>query len=248
MKQLNLDDFGLEAFTPERINPLMAWHRGKKLDPRKYRERFNLRRGYGEKEPYVWLERLADWRRMERIHSRCYTDYVKASDEYWAYLKVLWNLTKKQCGKRVEGYYLQTLKPGKKTSKYMDHIHMSGYEKTLSKGSRDRKEAKPTDASTAWIWLGTPEEEEANRLDRRADQLRARSSLAEVAFMEAVRIRLASWWREEAKKAGGNEYVYSRRKVFTAIENDGRSYGWISGMGGPGEMVWSPHEPPTFFK
>lgn len=245
MKTLNLDDYGLEHFTPENLNALMTWHRGKKIDPRKYRARFNLRRGsYGDKEPFIWTERLADWRRLERLYHRTQEAYWKAQGEYWDYLKKLYTLTQKQCGKKVEGYYLQQLNRLGKAGPYLDLVTKGRHDEGISKSSRARSESKAWDASIVWIWLGTPEEKEANRLDRRAEQLRRRFNLAEAAFTESVRIRLASWWKKEA--ADNEDYRY--RKVFTAIENEGRSYGWISGMGGQGDLVWSPDEPPIFFK
>jgi hypothetical protein len=85
---------------------------------------------------------------------------------------------------------------------------------------------------------------------RRNDVCQKRFQMAQSAFMEAAKIRLAGWWKHQAEERGESQwgYRYSQRKVFTAIDNDGRSYGWISGMGGQGELVWSPDEPPIFFK
>lgn len=252
MKQLNLDDYGLEAFTAEALQPLMSWQRGRKVDPRKYKHRFNLRRGYGEKEPFIWTERLADWRHLETLHHRCQSDQATSSSAYWDYLKVLWKRTQAECGKKVQGYYLQQLRPGKRSTSYLLEVHRNrDYGKdSIATTHRQKKEAKAGDASFAWIWLGTPEEKRANLLEARAQTCSTRSQLAQTAFQEAVKIRLASWLRQDAKASGLSEYDYEfrGRKVFTAIENEGRSYGWISGMGGPGELVWSPHHPPTFFK
>jgi len=248
MKQLNLDDFGLEAFTPERLAPLMGWYRGKKHDPRKYKQRFNLQRGYNEKTPFVWLERLQDWRRLERVYNKVSTDLKMSDDAHWSHLKELWKLTKKQCGKRVEGFYLQELRPGKKTSTHVQYIHVDRNYNSLTMSHRTRSETTPNDASVAWIWLGTPEEEELARLHRRVKSCRARLGIAHAAFQEAVRIRLASWWKFEMEKSGDNYRLYSHRRVFTAIENEGRNYGWLSGIGGQAEEVYTPHDPPVFFK
>lgn len=253
MKTLNLDDFGGEYFTPERLQPLMSWHRGKTVDPRRYRQRFNLRHGYNEKDPYMWTERLADWRRMERIYHRTLQDLHVASEAQWEFYNTLWAATKKCCGpqaKKLDGFLLQDLKPGKRTSSYLRYIHKCNYagKDSLASTHKDKKELKGQDPTVYWGWLGTPEEEEASRLDRRAEQVRMRHSLATVAFNESVKIRLATWWKHQAEARGDSEWAYRQRKVFTAIENDGRSYGWISSCGGPGELVWSPEEPPTFFK
>ncbi len=251
MKTLNLDDYGLEAFTAERLNPLMSWIRGKKVDPRRYKPKFNLFRGYGDNDPYIWTERLEDWRHLERLHHRTKTDYYGASEAYWKFLKGLWDETRKQCGKKVQGYYLQRLTPGKKTTSYLTEVHQYNGRDAISTTHKSKKEAKAGDASIAWIWLGTPEEVEANRLERRQESTRKRAGLAESAFNEAVKIRLAAWHRMEATNNGKSEYDYDYwrgRKIFTAIENDGRSYGWLSGMGGQGDLVYDPHCPPTFFK
>lgn len=259
MKQLNLDDYGLDHFTAERLNPLMGWYKGKKIDERRYRSRFNLRGGYNDKDPYIWTERLADWRRMERIYFRTKQDYNEASKAYWGYLKELWEQTKKIAGKaaskNLQGYILQELphpsKRKKRLSSYLLDVHRArGGEEGLSTTHRARKEFKGNDASYYWGWLGTDEEERASELHRRNDTCMRRFGLAQMAFNESVRIRLAAWWKHQAEERGDSqwEYYYSHRKVFTAIENDGRTYGWISGMGGQGDLVWSPDEPPTFFK
>ena len=263
MKQLNLDDYGNGSFAEEELTQLISWHRGKKINPKRYRRKFNLWGGYSEKAPFVWVERLKDWRRMERLYHRTQLAYSASSQAYWDYLRDLWKQTKKMAGpaaKNLQGYLLQELPaPGrkKKVSSYLLDVHRcrdsygDGKDKDpIATTHRDRKEFKGNDASYYWGWLGTAEEERASELRRRNDACQKRFQMAQSAFMEAVKIRLAAWWKHQAEERGESQwgYRYSSRKVFTAIENDGRSYGWISGMGGQGELVWSPDEPPIFFK
>jgi hypothetical protein len=257
MKQLNLDDFGLDVFSPERCRLLISWYevsgKKRKTIERKYRKRFNLCRGSSDEDPYVWLERLADWRRMERLYHRTQKDYNASFKAYWDYLRTLWQKTRKQmdaCAKNLQGILLQELPASgtkKKKSNYFLVIQPDGHDaEEISIAYRDCKDLKSHDASFYWGYLGSEEEEIASVLRRRNDSCMKRFHLAQAAFVEAVRIRLAAWWKHQPEESGDKSY--SHRKVFTVIENDGRSYGWVSGIGGPGELIWSPDEPPIFFK
>jgi len=263
MKQLNLDDYGNGRFAEEELTQLISWYKGKKINPKRYRQRFNLFGGYGEKSPYVFVERLRDWRRWERLYHKTGKAYSASSKAYWDYLRGLWKKTKKEMGapgKNLQGVLLQELPAPnqgkkKKVSPYLLVIEQcrSGYDNSpdaISTTHRDRKELRGEDARFYWGFMGSEEEEIASALRRRNDVCQKRFQMAQSAFHEAVKIRLAGWWKHQAEEAGESQwgYRYSQRKVFTAIENDGRSYGWVSGMGGQGDLVWSPDEPPIFFK
>lgn len=275
MKQLNLDDYGNGRFAEDELNRLVVWRlktRGKKKisekEARKYRQKFELfgyPGGFGRDDrPFVWVERLADWRRMERLYHKTGKAYNESSKAYWDYLRKLFTDITEAVGakaaKNFQGYLLQELPaPGgkKKVSPYLLDVHRcrdsySGDKDPIATTHRDRKEFKDkgNDASYYWGYLGSEEEEIASALRRRNDVCLKRFHMAQAAFQESVKIRLTAWWKHQAEESGDNQrgYKYSHRKVFTAIENDGRSYGWISGMGGQGDLVWSPDEPPIFFK
>jgi hypothetical protein len=257
MKNLNLDDYGDGRFSEKELTELVSWYKGRKVNPLRYRQKFNLHGGYGEKSPFVWVIRLKDWRRMERLAHRTLQDYDAACKALWGFYKQLWTNTKKEMGKpskNLQGVLLQQLPPPgskKKVSSYMTVIMNSRHgDEGISTTTRARKELRGDDASFYWGYLGTAEEERACELQRRNEVCMKRYHMAKAGFEEAVKIRLAAWWRHQAEERGDsqNGYSYGHRKVFTAVENDGRSYGWISGIGGPIELVWSPQEPPTFFK
>lgn len=273
MKTLNLDDYGQSRFSEAELSQIVGWTlrangRKKKIsekEARKYRQKFELFGYNRDDRPFVWVARLADWRRMERLFHKTGKAYSVSSQAYWDYLRSLFtNITEavgEKAAKNFQGFLLQELPaPGskKKVSTYLLDVHRSrdsyydSSENAIATTHRDRKEFKDkgNDASYYWGYLSSEEEERASELRRRNDVCMKRFQMAKAAFLEAVKIRLAAWWKHHAEESGDAQwsYKYSHRKVFTAIENDGRSYGWLSGMGGQGDLVWSPDEPPIFFK
>lgn len=258
-ERLNLDDFGGDRFDPKVVNALY----GKKL----VRRRFDLERHNYSREDsrpaFVWQDRMGDWRRLERLYHKLEVRDRLACNEYWKYATELWKRTVKICGKRVQSFYIQILDPpkseppkkGKKAEKpepaplYEVRKNDRSYERksliTMSTTSRtDAGKVDPQDARHVWIWLGSPEELEFNRLRRRSDQIRRYKHLTQTAFNEAVSSRIADW----RKRAHGTDDVYYyERQNFVAIENEGRSYGFIVGGRGGFVPVWAPPEKPPLF-
>jgi hypothetical protein len=257
MNRINLDDFGNDRFAKDELEQLMSWYGKRKVNPKKYRAKFNLGYGYRDDTPFVFLTRLADWRRMERVYNKTQQLYHAALTAKWDYMKFLWDQVKQEVPegfKNMQGMLLQELeapsKRKKKVSPYLLVVEKSRYggKESLSTTHKERKEFKDgQDARMYWGWLGTKEEERFNELRRWEETRRRQHGFAQNAFREAVKIRLAAWWKHRCDELGHAEWEYSQRKVFVAVENEGRSYGWVTGMGGPSELVWSPEEPPTFF-
>lgn len=256
----NLDSYGVERLEDAAWRP--GWCELTQTVKERCRNRFyplSPHRLPRDKEPtpFVYIDRLIDWRRMERVYNRTMQDYSKAWSTYWEFATELFRQTVKVCGRKVEAYYIQDVnKPphkGKKTKEY-DLLKISrdrdrDYTKKLricESSFMERDEANPHDASVAWIWLGTAEELEFNRLRKRADQCRRRNDVAARCFNEAIVYRLADW----RKKKLGDESGWSHidRKLFVAIETSGRSYGFLVGCNGFAEPVWSPPEKPLLLR
>lgn len=244
--RLNLDDYGAERFDPAKIN----FKHGNKT----YRAKFEpYRGGYGadDRAIYIWQDRLHDWRRLERLCFKTRMLATRASEKEWTFITDLWKRTRKICGPRVESYYLQLLpaKPKKKEKIYLtrverdrDHYNGRKIRVHMSSCSSDEK-PDPLDARKVWIWLGTDEELQFNVLRRRAEQLRKYRELATAAFEEAVRARISTWY---ANNFSDEEKYKWRRSVFTVIENEGRSYGYVV-QAGQCQPVWAPPDKPLLF-
>lgn len=245
-ERLNLDDWGGERFDSKKVDA--RW------DGKLMRARFELEHPWDRdrKRPFIWQTRLADWRRLESVYHRLNVRSGKAGTEYWDYARNIWKQTKKICGKEFESYYMQLLpaacKRKKREKLHLTNVHRSrdGYERrkiniAMSSDSGDR--ADPLNAKHVWIWLGSPEEEQFNILRRRQDETHHRTGLAHVAFEEAVKTRLFAWYNSSFSER--ERYMY-RQQVFVAIENDGRSYGYLMASGAL-QPVWAPGQKPRLF-
>lgn len=244
---LNLDDYGGESFDPHNVNHLYSY--GNRL----VRRKFELERSWSDKEraPFVWRDRMGDWRRLERLYNLADGKHQEAWAAYWHYAEELWKRTRKICGKRAQSYYIQFLPPMCKRSKgekpYFHQVQESRdvWARSKSKISMtscsDTTKIDPQDAKHVWIWLGSAEEEEFNRLRRRAEQLRRYSGLAWRAMIEAITVRLHAWNKANAD----NPYFYEKKR-FVSIRCNGRSYGFLIGAGGV-DPVWAPPQKPPMF-